>query len=252
LPAWEDPTGVALPGANGLVITNNSGTPTTQLDIDADTAILLNSTNNPAIVTSINLTINAATTGANGLDTGSLGNNTWYYAYIIYNGTTTAGLLSTSATSPTLPSGYTFSYRVGAIRTGGSATFTRVWQVGNRAQYVVVSGSTTPNMPLMASGSSGNISTPTWTALAVGSYVPPSARVIGLVMTERGSGGIVVAPNNAYGAEDSLTNPPHFKAFQFGSVIGLMTLESTNIYWASSSAASRLWCSGWIDAVNAN
>jgi hypothetical protein len=35
--------------------------------------------------------------------------------YVIYNGSAIAGLLSTSATSPTMPSGYTYKGYVGAI-----------------------------------------------------------------------------------------------------------------------------------------
>ena len=59
------------------------------------------------------LTVSLDTAGANGLDNGSLAANTGYYLYVISNGTTPAGLASTSATAPTMPAGYTYYARVG-------------------------------------------------------------------------------------------------------------------------------------------
>lgn len=251
--------GFALPGVNGLVIVNNSGTPNTQLDIDADTAILLNSTNNPVIVTSIDLTINASTTGANGLDTGSLTTNAWYHAYIIYNGSTTAGLVSTSATSPTMPSGYTYKYRVGAIRTDGSSVFYRTVQRGNRAQYTLVASTNTAAYRVMDSGSSGSVTTPTWTAIAVASFIPPTATAINILLRDD-SLNMMASPNNAAGAFSSSTNPPlSVIDLSDGAISGTsftrateMILESSNIYWASSSSDADVRVVGWTDAVNAN
>jgi hypothetical protein len=68
----------------------------------------LNSTRAVEIATS-SATLNFATTGLNGLDTGSLVANTWYYIWAILNPTTgaTGFLASTSSTSPTMPSGFT-------------------------------------------------------------------------------------------------------------------------------------------------
>ncbi len=72
-------------------------------------------------------TTNVAITssGANGLDAGSEANNTWYYVWLIKHGTngTVAALLSTSPTSPTLPSGYTHKRLVFAVRNDGSSNF---------------------------------------------------------------------------------------------------------------------------------
>jgi hypothetical protein len=61
-------------------------------------------------------TINFGTTGANALDTGALATNTWYHCYVIAKTDgTTASLGSLSATSPTMPSGYTLKRRVGMM-----------------------------------------------------------------------------------------------------------------------------------------
>lgn len=103
----------------GLTTSNNVGTPNTKLDVAAgqcadDTNVLL--------LTVAAGTIDCGTTGANGLDAGSLANNTWYHAFAIgkVDGTT-ALLASTSLASPTFPSGYTLKRRIGSIRTDGSA-----------------------------------------------------------------------------------------------------------------------------------
>jgi hypothetical protein len=157
-----------------------------------------------------------------------------------------------------LPSGYTFSYRVGAIRTGGSATFVRIRQVGNRAQYVVVAASTTPNLPIMISGNSGNITTPTWTAVSVSAYVPPTASVISVVAHISGNQEkMMAAPNNQYGAYDSESNPPPISWSIDAAALVLSTrvdfvLETTDVYYAGSSNGGVLACAGWVDAVNAN
>lgn len=68
----------------------------------------------------------AAGTNQGGLDTGSKANNTWYYAYAIYNPTTNTADAIFTATygSPTLPSGYTRSAYIGAFFTDGSSNIT--------------------------------------------------------------------------------------------------------------------------------
>jgi hypothetical protein len=85
------------------------------------------------------LTITGTTAGANGLDTGTFTDGTgdptsWYFVWIINNGSTTAGLLSLSPTTPTMPSGYTFKRLVGAARcrdVSGVKKFDPICQNGN-------------------------------------------------------------------------------------------------------------------------
>lgn len=249
--------------AVGLVVTNNSGTPATQIDINAAEVVLRTTTGKGISHLAVDLTVNAATTGANALDAGALAANTWYNLFIISNGVTVAGLASLSATAPTMPSGYVYKMRVGAMKTGGSSTFLRNRIVGNRAQYRVVSGSTTPNLPIMASGSSGDTGTPTWTAIAVGAYVPPTAvGIIGSIGGGASGGGttFMVAPNDDYGSINSATNPPPVKEAlaQNGYYVNLQfefVLETTNIYYAAENFSAShpfVTCIGWVDAVNAS
>lgn len=85
----------------------------------------------------------------NSLDTGSVASNTWYYIYVISNGTNTGALYSLSATSPTMPSGYTYKMLVGAVRTDGSSNILESLQTQEVVTWgtprTVVSNDTTNN-----------------------------------------------------------------------------------------------------------
>jgi hypothetical protein len=93
------------------------------VDIDADELVLVDASGNRSLLSSIDLTVNLVASGANGLDTGAEASSTMYYAWVIYNPTTStkAGLLSLSATSPTLPSGYTDYRCVGEVYNDSSS-----------------------------------------------------------------------------------------------------------------------------------
>ncbi len=70
------------------------------------------------------VTINTAVTGAAGLDTGAMANNTFYAVYAIgdsYGNNAGSALISANLTSPLLPSGYDMSFRIGFIKSDGSA-----------------------------------------------------------------------------------------------------------------------------------
>lgn len=86
------------------------------------------------IEVSASLTLNSALRGAGGLDTGTLANSTIYAVYVIadsYKHNSPVLMMSASATSPTMPSGYDSKRRIGFVRTNGSAQFLVFWQTGN-------------------------------------------------------------------------------------------------------------------------
>lgn len=92
-----------------------------------------NSTNVNDITVASALAVDISNNGANGLDTGSAANSTFYAVYVIgdssqYNDA--AGLLSTSGTAPTLPFGYDMFRRVGWVKTDGSADLLEFRQRG--------------------------------------------------------------------------------------------------------------------------
>jgi hypothetical protein len=103
----------------GLTLSNNSTTPNTKLDVAA--GVCADSTNAQILSVAAG-TIDCGTTGANGLDTGSLANSTWYHVFAIgKTDGTTALLASTSVSAPTMPTGYTLKRRIGSFKTDGSA-----------------------------------------------------------------------------------------------------------------------------------
>lgn len=247
-----DPASMAgLSSPLGLIVRVTSDT---AVDVDA-TQVSLTSGSSVYIAKSVNLTISISSSGANGLDTGSEAANTWYYVYVIYNPltSTVAGLLSASSTSPTLPSGYSYYRRVGSVRNNSSSNLYRTLKKNSRSVYTVGTNPTT--YIEMITGASGSISTPSWTSVSVNSFVPTTANVIYLSLRLEASSvsnGAMAAPSNAYGAYDSANNPPPMviaEGTNGTAVPNVQTssflLESTNVYYASSSSAAGMYVMGW-------
>lgn len=103
--------------SDNLILINNSTNPNYQIDIDANSVILKNSSGLSFFSGLINLTIDLTVSGLNGLDTGTESSSTLYYIYVIYNPVTQtlAGLFSINPSIPTLPSGYTFYAPIGTV-----------------------------------------------------------------------------------------------------------------------------------------
>ena len=209
--------------------------------VTADSICLKNAANEQVVLNSVAVSPSLSASGANGLDAGVSAINTWYSVWVIWNGTTASGLLSLSTTAPTMPIGYTHKARVGWIRTDGTANKFPLGfiQYGRRAQWVVAPGTNVPTTRIMAAGSAGNIDTPTFVAVAVGAFTPPTAGIINFTYSAISARGGVVAPNPNYGAGYTITNPSFYFTGNAGGVATAisMVLESSNIYWASTGAA---------------
>lgn len=86
-------------------------------------------------------TLDMATVGANGIDTGALAATKLYAVHLIWNSLDStvdkAGLVSLSATAPALPTGYDSFRRVGWALTDGSSHFRVLYATGaaNDVQY---------------------------------------------------------------------------------------------------------------------
>lgn len=95
--------------------------------------ICRNDVNTDMIRLTSDQTLDITTSGANGLDTGVEAVSTWYYVYVIKNndGITIRGLLSTSPTNPTLPSGYEQKRLVGAIYNNSLGDIHKFYAYGN-------------------------------------------------------------------------------------------------------------------------
>lgn len=166
--------------------------------VTADELILKDASSSVFLASSVNVTANIASAGANGLDTGSEAASTWYYVWVIYNGTTVASLLSASSSAPTMPSGYTYKALVGVVRNDGSSNFIRFWQHDRRcsiatqnvftAQAATVAGTyqsvsltaVVPPIAKFASGTmGGTVSSGGWQVAIAGDANGVGAQYIG-------------------------------------------------------------------------
>lgn len=118
-----------------LAIIPHATNPTYQLTYSADNIVVTNSAGVALNVATWSGTLDLTASGVDGLDTGSEAGDTDYFIWAIYDGTNKKFLLSTSSSSPTLPSGYTFSALVGHRRNDGSSNLISAHQYGKRVFY---------------------------------------------------------------------------------------------------------------------
>jgi hypothetical protein len=237
-------TGAAPGGSYGALTVNvNASTPLSKVDVTATDLVLKDSGGVPVTVQAALTGIDITVSGANGLDTGAEAGSTWYYIWVIYNGTTVSGLLSVSATAPTLPGGYTYKALVGAVRNGppgGTATdFWAFYQSGNQVWT---------NEGVVFTATAGVTA---YTALNLAGFVPDKAKAVrGTMGTTTGSRGIGVAMDaNGLGGVT-------FNALATGTPLGVWTASGPyrvgiktahTVYWQASdtTASYRLTVSGW-------
>jgi len=131
-PVWAPPE--LLRGFfSNLTIKNNATTPNTQLDISADGVVMRDASGNLKYFNAPSGTVNALASGAGGLDNGTFTAATWYYPFFIGKADgTVSTLLSTSSTSPSLPSGYIYWKLLSAVYATTGPRFVKVSQYGDR------------------------------------------------------------------------------------------------------------------------
>ncbi|MGA4275564.1 hypothetical protein ACI2VH_02995 [Ralstonia nicotianae] len=195
-----------------------------------------------------NKTINLATTGAGGMDTGTAPTNGYVALYAIYNpSTSTSALLAANATAGsvpnfyggTLPSGYTASALVSVWPTNGSGQFV----VGIQADRTV---GLAPTLQLNTSTQQTSL-----TALTVTTGVPPNAKAaygeVSIQTTSSSAMACSVAssPNNLM--ESNIANQ---NAVQIRTVFQrtLLVTPQTLYYIAtvgSGTMTFQLWTTGY-------
>ena len=118
---------------SGLGLSNNATTPNTKLDVA--TGSILDSTGAFQLILGTAVTIDATTNGLNGLDTGSLAASTVYAVHVIgdpITGQTTGCMISTSATAPLMPFGYSAFALIGYVVTSSGSVFLKgLWSAGS-------------------------------------------------------------------------------------------------------------------------
>ena len=122
------------------------------------------------LLPSYSQTLNVATTGAGGMDTGSAPTSNWLYVYAIAKADGTQSILGTTSGTgaaiypgANMPSGYVASALISALRMDGSAHFTTFGQFGTTVCF--------PG----ASAVSGGTAT-SYTSVDISSLVPPPAK----------------------------------------------------------------------------
>jgi len=236
-----------------LVITVTSST---ALTVAADLVAMTNASG-ATIAKALSATLGTGSAGLNGLDTGSVAASTWYAVFAVSNGTTTGAVLSTSGSAPNASITATYPYysRIGWVRTNGSSNLIGTIQKGRSAQYVV-GGANVGNLPIIASGTAGSTSTPTWVSVSLTGVVPTTAAKLDFAVSYNGASSqvFIIAPNNSYGAYVSTSNPPPISFGNASTTYGIqatmsasLELESSAIFWANSSANTIIAVKGWED-----
>ena len=140
--------------------------------VTAGHAVLVDASGRAKVCSWASMNVSTLSTGTLGIDTGVVALKKWYYVYVIAKHTTgstgqdISAVLSLSATSPTLPSGYTFYRRVGCVRTtNGSATIAQMYQVGSSntreywfnttAEMVALTAGTATTQTVLGNGDTG-------------------------------------------------------------------------------------------------
>lgn len=130
-------------------------------------------------------TANIANAGANGLDTGTEANSTWYALWAIgkLDGTT-ASLLSLSATAPTMPTDYVLKRRVGWVRNNSAGNFLKFYQCGSGTDRTVYYDEDQANLVALNDGSAT-----TWTNVDLSAWVPTDDICVILIVDLTGAAG---------------------------------------------------------------
>ncbi|WP_175725175.1 hypothetical protein [Burkholderia ambifaria] len=193
------------------------------------------------MLSSFNKTINLATTGAGGMDTGAAPVSGYVALYAIYNPTTgTSALLAKNATSAVqanvysganMPSGYTASALVSVWPTNSSGQLV----VGDQADRII-------SLPYVSVAStSSQIST--LTALSISSFAPPNARSVGGLMniaSSNSSNSTVAIASRASGVgqqSNSCSGTSAGGLLSGSSFSNLAVLTPQTIYWSAAAAS---------------
>lgn len=211
-----------------------------------------------AVLTGLAVSISSGTAGAGGLDTGSLAANAQYYEWVIAQtgGASPAGLMSLSATAPTMPAGYTLKARVGGgAITDGSKNFYRIRQVGSTAWYVITPATNTSSVPEIASGSNSNVFTSTSVAALVPATAIKGRFMVKILSSDNGSAQL--GPNANFTISPAAGNyAPLVADFDMSEVSGAGSMVAYGefpfetagvVYFASSVAGGAAFLYGWED-----
>lgn len=203
----KDKDVAVVASARNLLVFNNTGTPNSKMDITADEVVLKTSDGVAYLASTVSVTADMSLgVSANGLDAGTEAANTWYYLWLIYNGTTVASLISTSATAPTLPTGYTHKALVGQVRNDNSSNFV-VTRIVDRRAFIA-----TQDIAATITGVTAYTALTGTPATEFAKFVPPIAKTAFIILGK--------IANADYGAAVAADTSGNFEQIQSGTGTG--------------------------------
>lgn len=239
--AVSPPHNNTLAPHRGLVIKYVSAT---TVDLDATEVTLYTSGGVAKKFATLNETLDITASGANGLDTGSEATSTWYHIWGIGKSDGTLdGVLSVSASAPTLPAGYTYYGYLGAVYNNGSGNFVTFVQSGNK---VTQSNTLVVNAQTNAS----------FTSVSLTAVVPPTATAVRVFAGADSSSGTNTVTIVVSGGGSGTTPTYGNDIFLQGSSVGasgvfgngnaiLSTAQSISYYTSGTNNRGYINVTGW-------
>lgn len=247
LPTWQT---APVPGFMSRLA--GSRTNATTVNVTADYLTLVNASGHPVTVSAVNVSPAITASGANGLDSGSEANATGYYIWVIYDGSTVAGLLSVASTigALTFPGAHTFARLVGWVYNDGSGNLVPYSQKARRIDYA---GDSTDGPRNVFTNTTGVTS---FTSVSIAAFIP-AARVVKVFGIGGGdqagaTSGMAVSPNSG-GEYSSIalgdsTGSTVMMGWAGAWPWEIVWLTGTDLYWrasATTATAFRLGIRGF-------
>lgn len=213
----------------------------------ADELVLEDASGNQVAIAAFNKTANIATSGAGGLDTGSEGSSTHYYAWAIAKADGTQSIIlstSTTVAGLTFPSGYTYAGLIGWVRNNASSNFIDFKQLGALVDFDVVQILTAG---VATSDTSLNAGSGTVTALST--IIPALARKVqGYArVSDSGSSASAITIKPVTGSNVGrkiINNPGGTTAAAGGYFEALMVTPQTLYYQVSAGDSGEIFVTG--------
>lgn len=206
--------------------------------ITADSLVFDAGGGNTVIDTSISVTGDISTGGANGLDSGSVATNTGYYGWVIRKSSdgTKAALWSTSATAPTMPSGYDQKALVTYGYTDGSSHIRAFNQYGRKYFY--------KQWLTLASGNAG---TGSWVSVDTTKFIPSGLSVVGFGSLHAESDQVTALTNDNTVATAETVDRNKISLDVTSCTVPWMfdIITANTLYWLSNAASSIVYIHGF-------
>lgn len=234
-PIWATVTeGAAFSGwFKKLKVTRPSATTVT---VTADEIIISGN-----LKSSLSVTPDITASGANGLDTGAEANSTWYYIWIIRKSSdgTVAGLLSTSTSAPTMPSGYDQKTLVSAVFNDSGGNFINFTQQDKFYWYAA-----------HRTLASGNPGTGAWTSITTTTFIANGISTLAFGYSGKITMNLGVTNDSTV---DNTVSAIDRNKYMEVNAAGLSqtfwifdVLTANTLYWQSDSASNALYIAGFV------